>query len=414
MTVAITDPSPPAPPAPRPAALTAVARAWLIVIALVLIVPTAAMRLQTDDELEAFHNRVLATWPAARDFKHDPAGWFAAANRWLADRAYPIVAATHLANNLAYFVLDTSPKANISVARHGLVFLNGSDPSAPNNLVESACVDPLDPAFQARLRAAIVRIGSFGRRRGLPIDVVVVPTVPTLYPDRLPRAIPSGLRHACLRAAGGASPFFHLLPQAGTTSVYTYAAMKARGDDPALYPNGNFHPDGLSLKLVRDAYLDEIGAARPSGETVTLTTGPSELLGSHGIVADFPIHDVSAAAGAATIDAPAAGAIEAATARFYDDPQTVFAFRNERSPNPSAILMLSDSFGEKESFSFSAAFREVVRLRAPDGDPSGVLDAVAAVTGVDRLVLLFNDGNTDLLIRLAEALPIEAVPSNTR
>ena len=386
--------------------LSGAAKAWLVALSLLLAVPTLAVRLQSRDALESFHNRVLARWPAARTFGRDPADYVARANRWLADRAYPIIAATHLANNLAYFALDASPKANISVGRDGFVFLNGSDPTSVNDLVENACAAPLDPSHRARLRAALDRIAAFGRRRALPIDVILVPTAPMLYPDRLPRAIPSRLREACAAGRAGLSPFVGLRPPEGLTFHYPYAAMSALRGDPAMFPNGNFHPDGLSVQVVRDVYLGGIGAGRPAGETVTPTRGPSELLGSHGIHVDFPLYDVSPSAGA--VDEAATEAVRAATARFYPEPQTVFASRNAEAPNPITLLMLSDSYGDKEAYSFSAAFRTTVQMRPPDHDAAGLIDAVASLMRVDRLVLLFNDSNSESLVDLGDALQATA------
>ena len=75
------------------------AKATLIAVSLGLFFPFAAMRWQTDDQLEAFNNRVLTHWPRSDSFRANPPAYFSAINAWLADRAYPIIAATYLKNN---------------------------------------------------------------------------------------------------------------------------------------------------------------------------------------------------------------------------------------------------------------------------------------------------------------------------
>ena len=378
------------------------ARAVLVLIGVALLVPVLGMRLQSTDSLELFQNRVLTPWPRSASFASDPAGYFAQLNRWLADRAYPIIAATRLKNNLAYFALGASPQPNISVAPGGFVFLNGNAADSVNDLVEGACAEAEDPANLVRFQAALDALASFGRRRGLPIDVVLVPTVPTLYGDRLPRAIPSRLRQACVAGGPGRSALAALRVPDGLHFVYPLRRLGALRDDPAMFPLGNFHPDGLSVKLVRDDYLRAIGDERLPDEAVTRATGPSELLGYHGIQADFPVYRV-ASSGART-DETAGAAIRAASAHLFDDPVSAYVYRNPSAPDPRTVLMLSDSFGHNEAVSFSAAFRTVVRMPEPEGQVARVLDSVARLVPYDRLVLLFNDSNFARVIDTAAAL----------
>lgn len=381
---------------PRRLELSGAAKAWLVALAALLALPAVLVPLQSRDALEAFHNRVLAPPPAA--FARDPAGWFAAANRWLADRVYPIVAATYGKNRLAYFAFGISPARNVTVARGGLVFLNGTDAEHENNLVENACANPAVPEMRARLERALAVIAAFGRRRGLPIDVLMMPTVPVLYGDRLPRSLPPRLRAACAAALTGPAPLARVRAPEGMHFVYPLDPMRDLREDPAMFPLGNFHPDGLSVKVATEAFLAAVGAVTPVLKAVP-TIDASELLSDHGIYALLPRYAVD---GTEVVeDDRAAIRIVEATRPFYDSPHDAAVYRDPAAPNAEAVLMLSDSYGDKQSFSFASAFRTVVQTPAPERDLSAVMDAIRAVIPFDRLVLVFNDGNFGLLIGLA-------------
>ena len=393
----------PADVTPSGAVLSGWARAILVAVGLVLFFPFAAMRGQTDDQLEAFHNRVLTQWPQRDSFWHNPSAYFSAINRWLADRAYPIIAVTYLKNNVLYFGLDTAPMPHISIARDHFVFLNGNDDTSINDMIEGTCLGLSDPREMARLQAAIDDIAQFARHHAYEVDVVLVPTIPTLYGDRLPRSIPAADRAACSKLSRDGSSLAHMAASRGSRFSYPFSAMYAHRDDKAFFPIGNFHPGGWSVKVARDAVLHDLGVDAPTGETVELTTGPSELLLDHGVVAPFPVYKVSASG--ITVDGKLEAAIVAETARFYDNPlDSIHAYRDPSAQDPESLLMLSDSFGEGAGLSYAAAFRHVVQIAAPERDVADLVATIATLTRVDRVVLLFNEGNYGSVIEIGRML----------
>ncbi len=358
---------------------------------------------QTDDRLEAFHNRVLTPWPRRDKFWHSPSAYFSTINAWLADRAYPIVAVTYLKNSFLYFGLNTAPMPHITIARDRFVFLNGNDDTSINDMIEGTCLGLSDPSEMARLQGAVDEIADFARHIALEIDVVLVPTIPTLYGDRLPRSIPSADRAACSRLSRGGSPLAHIASSRGTQFSYSFSAMYDHRDDKAFFPIGNFHPGGWSVKVARDAFLNDIGVSAPTGELVELTEGPSELLLDHGVVAPFPVYKVSASG--ITVDGRLEAAILADTVRFYDNPlDSLHAYRNPSATDPDSLLMLSDSFGEGAGLSYAAAFQHVVQIAGPVRDVADLLATIAKLTRVDRVVLLFNEGNYGSVIEIGRML----------
>ena len=379
------------------------AKAILVAVSLVLFFPFAAMRGQTDDQLEAFHNRVLTQWPQRSSFRASPPAYFSAINAWLADRAYPIIAATYLKNNLLYFGLDTAPMPHISIGRDGFIFLNGNDDNSVDDMIEGTCLGLSDRSEMARLQAAVDEIGQFARHHAYEVDVVLVPTIPTLYGDRLPKSIPSADRMACSTLNKGDVALSHIVSSRGTHFVYPFSAMYAHRDDKAFFPIGNFHPGGWSVKVARDAVLRDIGVKAPTGETIELTTGPSELLLDHGVVAPFPVYQVSAAG--ITVDNKLESAILADTVRFYNTPlDSIHAYRDPSATDPESLLMISDSFGEGAGLSYAAAFQHVVQIAVPARDVADLIATIAKRTRVDRVVLLFNEGNFGSVIDIGRIL----------
>ena len=382
------------------------AQAILVLISVVLLAPTLAMKLQSTQSLEQFHNRVLTPWPETASFTLDPARYFAKVDRWLADRAYPIISAVYFKNNLAYFALHASPAPNVTVGRDGFVFLNGTEADAENDLVTGACTLAADPAIRTRIEAALGRFAAFGRLHGYPIDVVMVPTVPLLYGDRLPRSFPSALRKACAAGPAGRAPLSLIRAPDGLRFVYPFDEMSALRDDPAMFPMGDFHPDGLSVKVVTDTYLRAVGAPEPAW-SVMPTSGPSEILADHGVLATFPVYSVTGS-GAAQDDT-AMSAMLATVQPFYDSPgETAYVYRDPEAPDPRTVLILSDSYGFNQGISFAAAFRTVVQMPTPDRNLPAMLDAIGALVRFERIVLVFNDSNVARLLDTGDMLPSPA------
>ena len=91
--------------------------------------------------------------------------------------------------------------------------------------------------------------------------------------------------------------------------------------------------------------------------------------------------------------------------RFYDNPlDSLHAYRNPRATDPDGLLMISDSFGEGAGLSYAAAFQHVVQIAVPERDVAGLLATIARLTRIDRVVLLFNEGNYGSVIEIGRML----------
>jgi len=125
------------------------------------------------------------------------------------------------------------------------------------------------------------------------VDVVLVPTPATLYGDFLPSSVPKKYRTACRERTAGYTPLLKLEQRSPVNFLFPFLEMKELRLDEGFFPKGNWHPTGLSLKIIRDAYMRRLGVNAEVKDVLTKTTGPSELLLSHGIEWPLPVYVVS-------------------------------------------------------------------------------------------------------------------------
>ena len=76
------------------------ARIIVALCCLLLLVPVLGIPLQNEGAIEQLHYRTLAKWPGRDGALADPVPYFTQARSWLADRAYPIIAASLLSNKI--------------------------------------------------------------------------------------------------------------------------------------------------------------------------------------------------------------------------------------------------------------------------------------------------------------------------
>ena len=381
-------------------AISRSARSVLALVALSLFLPLAAMGLQDREALEQFHNRTLVSWPSGKLLRTDPARYFSGANAWLADRVFPVIASTRFSRAALYAVLGVPPQPNVSISQHDFIFLAGGDAAHPYSFLVNTCTSDADAG--ARLQAAIEDIARFAREQHTAIDVVLVPTIPTLYGDRLPRSIPAVYRAACAKRAAGVSPLADITSVEGTRYLYPRAEMRELREDPAFFPIGGYHPTGMSVEVVRDAYLHALGIDVKVAEHVELTHGPSEVMQYSGIAADIPYYRMWN--DGVEVDGDASDNLRSALASFYSQPRSQWVYENPDPADPQSVLMISDSFGNNEALSFASAFRRVTQVWVPERDPVGVLRVVSGLVPFDRVVLLFNEGNAFRVLEIAQAL----------
>lgn len=299
-------------------------------------------------------------------------------------------------------MLRTPPYRRVTLGRHGFIFLNSADDEHLYGLLESECVYDRTPERFDSLKNSLGLMAAFARDRGLPIDVVIIPTLTTLYGDYLPSSVPEKYRIACAEHAAGRTPLLHIEAPAPVHFVYPFPAMRAARGDDAFFPKGNFHPTGLSLKVARDTYLVSLGASGRLDDILELGVAPSEVLLFHGRVYKYlPVYKLHNPY--VRFDEDTNAAIRRALSPLFDVGLVeTQAYTNSRPTLEQNALMVSDSFGTTGASVFAAAFRRLLHAGTNDigeGDTRLVelIGRLQAVAPVDRLIFLVHDGNLDTI-----------------
>lgn len=363
------------------------ARMATVLFALVLLLPILGMPLQSVEELETFHNRRLSSWPDSGGISTDPPGFFAKARAWVADRVFPIGRASQARRLIQFHLLQTAPQTNFALGRGGLIFLMGGSEQHPYELIESICFGAHYEGTAAALQKALVQLAHFGERRRIAVDVVVIPTLLTLYADRLPSSVPERYRRACAER----SPLLSIAPPPGVHFVFPFLSLWEARTDEALFPKGNWHPLGLSLTLSRDAYVAALGVAPPAHERLELVNGNAELM--RGLMVRRPEYHVIN--DRVTFDEPRDQVFRAAIASLFSEPINTYVYSNSEPRLPESVLMLSDSYGIGASAIFAGTFSRLMQVTKSGLDASKfteLIDRTDRVNKLDRLILLVNEG----------------------
>ena len=381
------------------------ARIAIAVCCLCLLVPVLGLRLQDESTLEQLHYHTLSKWPNPRDLPVNPAGYFSQARNWLAERAYPIIAASRLSNKILYYVFDTSPQPRITLGKDGFLFVNGHSDDTVNESFDNLCIKAHSPSASQHLQKSFASLAKFAGERGIAVDVVIVPTTPTLYGDYLPASVPPNYLSECRQRSGGDSPLLRIPKPAGMTFVYPFLQMKAARDDEAFYPKGNFHASGMSLKVARDAYLDAIGAQGRVDDRLDRGFAPSEILAGYGITAQLPSYFVLNEHVRRDLERQAV--LAKAVGDLYPHPGFAANYYvNSKPLLPDSVLMVSDSFGDRASEVFAGAFASTFQVASslPKERLRELIERVSQLEHTSRLILLVQEGGVEQIVTWADAL----------
>ena len=391
------------------------ARFILAILAVILLVPVLCIPFQDVETLEQFHNRKLRQWPAGSTFAHDPAQYFRKTKDWLADRAFPIIQASTFQKKVLFYGLGTAPQRRITMGKNGFIFLNGNSDSDINCIFSINCGKAHSEPYIKAFKDGLPALAHYSQSRKITVDIVVFPTMASIYGDYLPESVPEDCRSACMERTNGRSPLVDLQKHAPVTLVYPLLEMKAARDDEAFFPKANWHADGLSLRVARDAYLARLGVTTPVQDTIELGEGPSELLSFYGIMKNFPVYTIHNPH--LREDGDRAAALKQRIADLFIGPiGKTRVFDNTQPIIPESVLVISDSFGERASAVFAGAFQHLMWVCTNDMDHTRVvelIDRASQLAAVDRIIIMATEGNTPLVAVWSKALAASLDPSAT-
>ncbi|MEY4580542.1 MAG: hypothetical protein RL701_5245 [Pseudomonadota bacterium] len=372
-------------------------------LACALLIPTLGIALQNEAVLTKFHSHTLSAWPKPAEFRAGPVEYFRHARTWLAERVYPIELVTHWQKTFQVAWLNSAPEPRITMGDHGHIFLNGGSNETVNGILDQSCVQAHLPPMAATLQASFDAWAKIARQRSLAIDLVVIPTANSLYADRMPRDMVARYRAACLERTHGRSPLLAVrAPQSGpVTFSYPLREMLAARDDDAFFPRGNWHPTGLSLKVVRDTYLRNIAASTAAvDEVLERGEAPAEILLTYGVRKSEPLY-VLRNAHVAVQPARNEQLRGLIAEMFWSKTFVTNVYGNSKPVIDETVLMLSDSYGDLASFAFAGAFRQLLQISMNElydvRTTSQLIELVQRQQHVHRVIVLAQEGNVPKL-----------------
>jgi hypothetical protein len=361
-----------------------------------LLAPTLGIALQSEAALQAFHNRNLSAWPALESFPSEPVAYFQSIRGWLSDRVYPIEQADQLQANLLFW-LGSPPEPRVSLGADGHVFLNAGSNHSVGEILTVACISAHEQKIADMLEQTFAKRAKSGEHGGSarPVDVIAFPSPPSLYADKLPDSVSPQHRQACLERQSGRSPLLSIHGTAPVMFMYPLPEMLAARDAEGFYPKGNFHPMGLSIKLVRDRYLARRQVSGVVSETLVLGQAPSEVLLMSGVHRDEPAYFI---VNPNVRERPRKNAELARwiNALFVRNELPARVYTNSKPLLEERVLMISDSYGAAAAPVFAGAFRQLVQVTTNylrPGEIPRLIRRIDYVEPFDRLIVLFNEGN---------------------
>lgn len=377
------------------------ARFLLIAIAALLCVPMLLLPFRNETALQAFHNRTLAVWPAPNVFVGDPPAYFKQARNWIADRAGFITEAAVLQNRILFYVLGTPPAPRITIGLKNHVFVNGVSNNAVDGVFRGTCVGGHSRETAEVIERFAQALKAFAGRRNWTSYIVIAPMTPTVYSDTLPKSVPRALREACTEVANGTSHLIQLTQRADLNIVYPYREMRAGRDIVGFFPIAHFHPVGLSVKVIRDAFLSRAGLRPTIQETIKLSRAPSEILSPYGVNETYPIHDVYDAN--ITNDAQANTALVKSLSNMFigtEGPRYTKILVNPRGDAVGKALLISDSLGHAAASSFAAGFKRLTWIyifgMLEQTRVAELIERAARLEEFDTIIMLVNEGGVGL------------------
>lgn len=385
--------------------ISPIAKVIGLVIAAVLSIPVLMICGQDDKVLQNFHNRKLAPWPKISG-TFNPLGYFSEAKLWIKDRVYPII---EISSITKLFLLDTfeaAPQRRVSMGKNGFIFLNGSSEQDVFSILENVCIKAHSQETANKLQGAVDSLEKFSRTHHVKIDIVVIPTLPSIYADNLPLSVPGRIRSACMERSKNHSPLVALSETSDGRFTYPLYAMNAARGDDGFFPKANYHAVGMSLSVARDTYLRARNLQLPVNERLVIGAGPSEILASYGIIRNYPVYEIKN--DSLKPDLKTATEVGSLAQSFFNAPQVeAQAFNTSGRVNQESVLMLSDSFGGHAAGVFATAFNQLYHVTTnnmPDERALLLFNRLNKAWHFERVILLVQEGNTDRILNWSRAL----------
>lgn len=358
--------------------------------------------------LEDRENRHMAHPPRTSLLWSRPTTYLLQLDLFIKDRIGGRLAANEVYSRLKYYVFHDAPLANITIGRDGFTFMNSHDIFRPNLVYQSLCVDQVEPeqALVDEVHGFLDRFHRFHAGQGRRVTIVVAPTKPGLYPDKLPPRVDKRYRDGCAAYGGSRNLLARLRERAAREGSYDLfypsALFREHRDEPYFYPRERFHWSGASAHLAVRHLLWHVKATE--GLILDNSSGTGLVEDDMGRFFGFD---------------------RSITARVYDYERfettvsdvslkalgvaaPLKRYRSRQPLSERRALLLSNSFGIDFVDHLAVGYRELDYLNLNSLRPSeeGKLFAgIAAQSNPDDVFLLFDDAGITAVPMRLRAVP---------
>lgn len=248
--------------------LSWVSRLFLIVIALILLIPLVwGICFQDSTSRRNYENRNLNEFPEIQGLLHVKQ-FFTDIDHYLKDHIAFFITINQSYRKGAFYLFKESPIKNVSVSQEEFVFLNSHSTIHHNTVFESLCIprtssEKVD-AYLTDLKVLDSAVRSFGHR----MIFAVGPSKPSIYADKLPKDLDDTIRSNCLRYMQQENILTILERKAGESGVifhYPQQRFINARNDQSFYPKENFHWNGKSAHLFSKTLFKKLGVEVGSG-----------------------------------------------------------------------------------------------------------------------------------------------------
>jgi hypothetical protein len=233
-----------------------------VAFALLLAIPAMVSGLNDHAARSRWENRPLVELPALFSEEKDTR-FFDELDRYLNDHFGFALELNRLYRKLLFYVFRDSPSPDVSLGKDGYVFVT-SFKSEPFSVLETLCVRGMDAAVAAVSADAWAQILRHFARAHDHVALLIVPSKPTLYPEKFTLAIPRRYRERCAQYEqenSVAEAIVRSVQENGNIAVYPYKEFLQQKYDGNFYPRENFHYAGKSAHWLGRETLNRLGIA---------------------------------------------------------------------------------------------------------------------------------------------------------
>lgn len=385
--------------------MTRSAQLVIFLIAILLALPVIAM--PSAKRLSLAQQRTVAELPATDKLTAQPRLYFAALNDFFADNNW---LALHAANLRQDMYLSIGGTGSNQVVRNGdFHFISRHGPGQPEfSAIGNACrlAEP-DPQAMARLTSSYQYIRTTLEAHGIVMRVLIVPSKPVLYADRLRGRVPLRIETMCLEASKGRGRSAALaaafpLDAENVGVSYPLERFVSKRDEPHYFPPENFHANGkAAFDAAQTIAPKPTAQIVPKPELQRANADMTAIYGQRRIsmwIYDYAEFDIS-------------NYLDVMVARTWTPFQVKNLYRATRTTNSltdRTAVIFADSFGDFVFEHLAPYYKELSLMPRTGAQPDDFVRALLWVQSEQsppaEVIFIVHDGGIPLLNIWADAI----------